>query len=295
MTFYGIEQNSPEWFEARRGIVTDSSVGAILGNDPYRTRADVMRAMVREFVGVESEFTGNIATEYGKRHEDQAAEEFAMVLDVELRPGGFFTREDWAGASPDRLIGDDALLEIKCPFSLRDAKKRAPFKGLLAQAHYYDQMQFHLWVTGRRIAYFWEWCPADSYNLRTGIDPAWLDASLPKLRQFYAEYLDERESNAAIHCEPLRHEIDTPDAHKLAAEYDELAEAIGNAEARRSDILKEAVSMAKGKDAIFAGRKLTQVKRVGSIAYAKAVKALLPDADLEPYRGEPSSYWQMKG
>ena len=42
-----MEQYTPEWWEARKGLVTASSVGAILGHDPYRDRDDVMRAMVR--------------------------------------------------------------------------------------------------------------------------------------------------------------------------------------------------------------------------------------------------------
>ena len=43
-----MEQRSEEWFEARKGLVTGSSVGAILGLDPNRTKADVLRAMVRD-------------------------------------------------------------------------------------------------------------------------------------------------------------------------------------------------------------------------------------------------------
>ena len=58
-------QRSKEWFEKRKGLITGSSVGAILGVNPWRTPADVMRSMVREYHGAESEFKGNIATEYG--------------------------------------------------------------------------------------------------------------------------------------------------------------------------------------------------------------------------------------
>lgn len=43
-----MERRSEEWFEARKGLATGSSVGAILGLDQNRSRDDVLRAMVRE-------------------------------------------------------------------------------------------------------------------------------------------------------------------------------------------------------------------------------------------------------
>jgi hypothetical protein len=38
---------------------------------------------------------------------------------------------------------------------------------------------------------------------------------------------------------------------------------------------------------------LTLVKKDGAVSYSKAIKALLPDADLEPYRGKPTEYWML--
>ena len=56
----------------RTGKITGSRVAAILGLSPYSKRADVMREMIREHYGVETEFKGNIATEHGQRHEQDA-------------------------------------------------------------------------------------------------------------------------------------------------------------------------------------------------------------------------------
>ena len=44
-----MQQNTPEWHAARKGRVTASMVGAILGVAPYMTRADAMRRMVRDY------------------------------------------------------------------------------------------------------------------------------------------------------------------------------------------------------------------------------------------------------
>jgi putative phage-type endonuclease len=289
-----MEQRSPEWFASRTGLITASSVGAILGHSPNATRADVMRRMVREWHGAEPEFTGNIATEYGVNNESGAIIEFEMETNVKVKPVGFITKEDWAGCSPDGVIGGDIGLEVKCPFGLRDAPAPVPFKALIDQPHYYDQVQFSLWVTG------WaEWCFYQWAKNGTDVDVVessqdWQDENLPKLRQFYAEYLHERDNNFQVHLAPRRKEIDTPEAQRIMAEYDQICEAIDNAEARKKELIADMVRLGGGKDAIIAGRNLTKVEKAGAISYAKAIKELLPNADLEKWRGKPSEYWVVK-
>lgn len=287
-----MEQRTQEWFKARAGRITASSVGAILGHAPYATRDDVMRRMVREYHGAEPEFEGNIATEYGTRNEAGALTEYIMETGNEVEQIGFVTREDWAGCSPDGLIGEDGGLEIKCPFGLR--KDEAPaFKSIFDQPHYYDQVQFSLWVTERNFWDFYQWSPRGTMLEQVRWNGEWFDRNIPKLRQFYAEYLEERE-RPEIHLEPKRPIIDTPEAHRIMAEYDQICEALDRAEERKKELLADMVRIAGEKNVVFAGRKLTKTEKAGAIAYAKAIKALLPDADLEPYRGKPSSYWGVK-
>jgi putative phage-type endonuclease len=287
-----LEQRTEEWHAARRGRITASSVGAILGNAPYATRDDVMRRMVREWVGAEPEFEGNIATEYGTRNEVGALTEYMMETGNAVEAVGFIACEDWAGCSPDGLIGDGGGLEIKCPFGMR--KDEAPaFKSLADQPHYYDQIQFSMWVTDRSWWHFYQWSPRGTAMEKVMRDYAWADENLPKLRQFYAEYLAEREE-PAIHLEPKRPIIDTPEAHRIATEYDQICEAIDRAEERKKELLADMVRIADKKNVIFAGRKLTKIEKAGAVSYAKVVKALIPNADLEPYRGKPTSYWVVK-
>jgi putative phage-type endonuclease len=287
-----LEQRTEEWHAARKGRITASSVGAILGHAPYATRDDVMRRMVREWVGAEPEFEGNIATEYGTRNEAGALTEYMMETGNAVEAVGFIAREDWAGCSPDGLIGEEGGLEIKCPFGLR--KDEAPaFKSIFDQPHYFDQVQFSIWVTNRSWWNFYQWSPNGTSMEKVMWSGSWQDENLPKLRQFYAEYLAERQE-PAIHLEPKRPIIDTPEAHRIAAEYDQICEAIDRAEERKKELLADMVRIADKKDVIFAGRKLTKIEKAGAVAYAKAVKALIPNADLEPYRGKPSSYWVVK-
>jgi putative phage-type endonuclease len=287
-----MEQRSDEWHQARVGKVTASHVGAILGLSPHMTRAAVLRRMVRDALGAEPEFTGNIATEYGQANEEGAIAEYYLETGNKVQPVGFMVHpdEDWAGCSPDGLINDDGGLEAKCPFGKRKEGELAP---LAEQPHYYAQVQFSLWVTGRKFWHFYQWTPRQTMLECVLPDQAWRDENLPRLRQFYAEYLDAMK-DPADHLAPRRVEIDTLEAARIVAEYDQLSEAIENATARKAELLAEMVRQAGGKDAIYAGRKLTKIERAGAVSYAKALAHYAPGADLEPFRGKPSSFWGLK-
>lgn len=282
------------FYAARRGRITASIVGAILGEAPYMTRDAAMRSMVREALGAEREFTGNVATEYGTFHEDGARFDYELETGNTVTKSDFIPFEDWAGCSPDGLLGDNAGLEIKCPYGLRKADAPVPFKPLDEQPHYYSQVQFSLYITGREYWDFWQWTPNGNKLETVNPDPAWQAHALPRLKQFYAEYLHEVENNAAEHLAPKRVMIDTPAAHKMVAEWDELCEAIDNATARKKDLLADMVALAGDKDAEFAGRKLTLTERAGSVSYAAALKVLAPDADLERWRGKASESWGLR-
>ena len=80
----------------------------------------------------------------------------------------------------------------------------------------------------------------------------------------------------------------------MMAEYEQMQEAIDRATERKAELLADMVRIAGDKNAVFAGRNLTRVDRKGSISYAKAIAELLPNADLEPYRGKASFSWQVK-
>lgn len=279
---------------ARIGRITASSVGAILGHAPYMDRNDVMRSMIRASLGAEEEFKGNIATEYGKANEANAIMDFEMDAMVKVKPSKFITKEDWAGCSPDGRAEDGLGVEIKCPFKFRKTPvEDVKFQSLIEQPHYYDQVQFSLWVTDWRGWYFAQYAPSCSTYEAVKPDLDWQNENLPKLRQFYSEYLHELENNAEEYLKPKRVEIGTPEAKKMLRECDELKEQIELLTEKMSDILDDLILLSDGRNAEICGRKLTLVQKAGGISYAKAVKELCPDADLEKWRGKPSSYWKL--
>lgn len=280
------EQRTPEWFAQRKGRVTGSNVGAALGMNPYRTRDDLMRAMVREWHGAESEFQGNQATEHGNFHEDGAVFEFELETGLTVEKCGFFPFADWLGASPDGLVGDDSIVEIKCPYS-GNVDRTA-----VQQPHYYAQMQVEMFCSDRRRAYFYQWSQGKTTLEIVERSDTWLTTNLVKLAQFHEEYLKERE-NPQRHLDPKRKEIDNNQARALMEEYDDLADAIERAEQRKKEVMQLIVQLCGEKDSRICGRNLTLVRKEGAVSYAKVVKDNLPDLDLSAYRGKESSYWRL--
>lgn len=281
------EQRSAEWFDQRKGRVTASNAGAILGFSPYKTADDVMREMVRDHFGAEREFTGNIATEYGVAHESIAITDYELSTGATVIRCGFYPFEEWLGASPDGFIWVNGLIEVKCPYSKNIYRKASE------QLHYYAQMQIEMYCSNREYADFYQWAPGAATIERVDINEKWLDENLPKLRAFYDNYLEELKSPEK-HLEPKRKEIDTTEIAQLLSQYDDLQDAIDNATARKKEVLAMIVTLAGEQDAIICGRNLTKVEKQGAISYATAIKDIAPDADLEKYRGKPSSYWIIK-
>ena len=284
------EQRSPEWFAARKGRLTGSIAGAALGLAPYMSEDDAMRALVRSMHDMPSEFEGNIATEWGNANESLARVAYEMETGNDVKPAGFVPFDDWSGASPDGYVGNDGLIEIKCPFGIRKDEEPA-FKSIDDQPHYHAQIQLQLHFTGRDWCHFWQWTPHGNKLETVNYSPLWVTENLPLLVLFWEK---AKAADPADYEGPKRKVIDTPHAARLVAEYDELADAIDNAKERQAEIIEWLASMAEGRNALVAGRNLTLVKRKGSVSYAKAIKELAPDADLEPYRGKPSESWQLK-
>jgi len=188
-----MEQRSKEWYKTRQGRVTGSSVGAILGISPFNKPNDVMRRMVRDYHRLKTEFTGNIATEWGTMHEAGAVVEYEMTTGRSVQPAYFVMHEDWIGASPDGYIGETGLIEVKCPFGIRHEFKPVNFKTSKDQPHYYAQMQIQMFVTGREWCDFWQWTPSDNNLERVIKDDKYIETALKGLRYFYDQYLIERD------------------------------------------------------------------------------------------------------
>jgi putative phage-type endonuclease len=284
-----MEQRTPEWFAARKGRLTGSIAGAALGLAPYMSQDDALRSIAREFHDLPTEFEGNIATDHGVNFEDQAALAYEFKTGNDITKVGFLPIDDWSGASPDGLISSDGSVEIKCPFGQRNNNPPV-FKSISEQPHYYAQMQIQMLAADLQWCDFWQWTQHGDKLERVDRDEEWLAENMPLLKEFWAKAIKTLKADVSG---PKRILIDTPEASRLSVEYDELSDAEENAAKRKKDIVVRMTELTGGKDGLIAGRKLTMVSKKGSVSYAKALKALSPDADLEPYRGNPSRFWKL--
>ena len=282
MTEEAPKQGTKEWFGQRRGRITASNVGALHGMNPHRTKSEAIRAMILDWQGLPSEFEGNIATNYGNANEGNAR--FAFECDhpqLNVVDAPFIPFEDWLGASPDALVGDDEILEIKCPFGLRN-EENPTFKTVEEQPHYHAQMQIQMFCSNRHKCNFLQWNPR-TYHVETVLlDENWINTHIPILHQIWEEYV-------AIRDQPIDMP-ECPESLAYAAALLKKEEAEEEFETAKANL----VALARGDKDRIGIYTVSKVEKKGAVAYAKLVKDLLPNADVEPYRGKASEYWVIK-
>ena len=158
-----IEQNTPEWLQQRLGHVTASGVADVMakgkaGESLTRAKYKIRLVTERMTGQIQESFT-NAAIEWGKEQEPYAAAAYEAKYGVLTDTIGFCKHPtiEWLGASPDRLVGDDGLIEIKCPNS--QTMVQYILDGRVP-GDYYKQIQCQLWVTDR------QWCDFVAYDPR---------------------------------------------------------------------------------------------------------------------------------
>lgn len=148
-----IEQGSPEWEKIRLGIPTSSCYDKII--QPKKLGLSEQRFTYRNqllaewLLGYPIDWSGTDAPrERGKDMEDEAARFYAFEKGVHVTRCGFVMRDDrQTGGSPDRLVGDDGGLEIKCPLVHTHIGYLLEPGSL--KAAYHGQVQGYLYLTGR--------------------------------------------------------------------------------------------------------------------------------------------------
>ena len=171
MKIYNVEQGTPEWLELRKGKMTASHACEI-GNCGKGLDTYILTLMSEYYSSGEREYYTNSDMERGNELEELARSMYEMENDVEIEQVGFVEYTEFAGCSPDGLIGDKGLIEIKCP------NDKNYFKFLLKgesaiDSKYLWQMQMQLLVTGRQYVDFIAYNPnfkTPMFLHRIGID-----------------------------------------------------------------------------------------------------------------------------
>lgn len=163
MTEAIIIQGSAEWKAQRLGRVTASRVSDLIAKTKSgwgASRANYMAQLIAErLTGEVQESYTNAAMQWGLDTEGHAREAYEFRTDAEVLPGGFVLHPTiiMSGASPDGLIGDLGLVEIKCPNTATHIETLTE-QGVPAK--YATQMQWQMACTGRR------WCDFISFDPR---------------------------------------------------------------------------------------------------------------------------------
>lgn len=157
--FEDLEQGTPEWHAARCGVVTASVFHTVLakghGGAPSETRKKLLYQLAAETITGEyvPTWDGNKHTERGHVMEPQVRDLYMATSALDCRQVGFM-RRGRIGCSPDTLVGDEGLLEIKT--KLPHLQIEAVLAGKLPSNHV-AQVQGQLLVSGR------QWCDFRSY------------------------------------------------------------------------------------------------------------------------------------
>jgi putative phage-type endonuclease len=158
-----IEQGSEAWKELRLGKVTASRVADVVAKTKTgygASRANYAAQLIAErLTGTVADGYTNGAMAWGTEQEPEARLAYEFRTDVEVEQIAFVPHPTIAmsGASPDGLVGDEGLVEIKCP---NTATHIETLRGQSIPGKYQTQMLWQMACTGRA------WCDFVSFDPR---------------------------------------------------------------------------------------------------------------------------------
>ena len=154
-----VQQGTEEWLRARAGIPTASEFDRIVtsgGKPSAQSRQYLCRLVAERVIGLSME-DPNEWMQRGSAIEREAVAWYELERGLTTTEVGFVTTDDgrW-GCSPDRMVGNDGLLEVKCPAAATHIRYLLDGGPGLA---YRPQTQGQMLVAGRRWVDFVSYCP----------------------------------------------------------------------------------------------------------------------------------------
>lgn len=191
-----MEQRTDEWYMARCGQLGASQVSKALAKGRGGAESATRRNLIAEIVamrltGTAGEGFTSAAIQWGIDNEPLARSAYEISKGLFVEEEGWIPHPtiEWTGCSPDGLVEDDGLVEIKCP------NTATHLDYLLAgepPAEYKNQMLWQMECTGRK------WCDFVSYDPRMPDDMQLFvvrymrdDEKLKELREGVMKFLDE--------------------------------------------------------------------------------------------------------
>ncbi|MGX9958569.1 lambda exonuclease family protein [Xanthomonas euvesicatoria] len=157
-------QQSDEWFAARVGKFTASRFSELMAktkSGPSTMRVNLITDIaVQRITGDRTEGFTSPALQRGVELEQFARSAYETDTGILVAQVDYIAHPEYefAGASPDGLIGDDGLVEFKCPWAMAKHYDALEFGSHAIE--YRWQVMGQMWVTGRT------WCDVVSYDPR---------------------------------------------------------------------------------------------------------------------------------
>jgi len=159
MKLHKVKQRTPEWFDLRKEYPLTASNAQAIGNNGKGLETLCWDKLAEIHSKTPKEQYTNEHLERGIELENEARTIYAMETGNKVEEVGFVTNEEIskvAGASPDGIVNEDGLVEIKCFADTKHFKMIV--NGLEIESQYMWQMQMQLLITGRK------WVDFVAYN-----------------------------------------------------------------------------------------------------------------------------------
>ena len=193
-----IEQGSPEWFKQRYGNASASRIKDVIAKTKSgysASRDNYMTELVLERFGIFNEPFSTKAMDWGNEQEPFARAKHEITQDILVEQCGYILHPTIlkSGASPDGLIDNDGVLEIKCP----DTKTHFEYllNGKVPSA-YIPQMAWQIVCTNRKWADFVSYDPRapeglDYFTIRYHPEKEYIEMLEKEVTQFLIEVNDK--------------------------------------------------------------------------------------------------------
>lgn len=219
-------QRSVEWFAQREGKLTSSDAATALGINPYQKPVELLFKKC----GAGKPFTGNVATLYGQKYEDEAIEQYCKAMGKVNHDFGLIAYDEvkrnsselypdniyWMAGSTDGIAEDVRglenliVLEVKCPYRRKIVYGKCP-------EYYYPQVQLNMSILDIDKADFIEYKPAmNGFPMELNIvrihrDPEWFRVNVPIMEAFWKDVEYWRTQDIKTHPEYSKYHKKTLD------------------------------------------------------------------------------------
>lgn len=182
---------SAEWKEERRNRMQSSRFGRIMKCVSQEAKENLAKDMIdgKDFVSKQ--------TSHGNQLEPEAISRYENMFHVKVTKCGIVVSVDkpYLGSSPDGLVGDDTVVEVKCPYSARNMlvtpqtvpylKQHGTELKLDSKHDYYAQVQAQMWVTERSMCHFVVHTFKDTKVCMVPVDNSFIQIMLQCLDTFF--------------------------------------------------------------------------------------------------------------